>query len=367
MASVSLINVTKKYGRIPAVSGLSLEVQAAEFFVVLGPAGAGKTSILKMIAGIEDVTEGEVLIGGTRVRAQASDEIDVAMIFETYALYPHLTVFENMAFPLKSKYRKLDSAEIKSRVEDVSRLLEIESLLQRYPAELSGGQKQRVSLGRALVRKPRAFLMDEPLSHLDAKLRHQMRRELKKLKSKLQTSVIFVTHDYMEALSLADRIAVLDKGKLRQIGTPDEIYLAPEDVFVASLFGQPKINLVEGSVLDQDGRLFFSTADGAIVFPIPPGLKECLESSNLEKITAGIRPASIQISREQAPAAVRVWSFLSEDTGNKRLYHMRIGETSLTGVTASGGIMEELEELYVSIETETVLYFDPRGQRLREG
>lgn len=367
MATVSLINVIKKYGRIPAVSQLNLEVRATEFFVILGPAGAGKTSTLKMIAGLEEVTEGEISIGDTRVRARASDEIDVAMIFETYALYPHFTVFENMAFPLKSKYRKLDSAEIRNRVEDVSRSLEIEGFLQRYPAELSGGQKQRVSLGRALVRKPRVFLMDEPLSHLDAQLRHQLRRELKKLKNKLQTSVIFVTHDYMEALSLADRIAVLDKGRLRQVGTPDEIYLAPEDVFVASLFGQPKINLVKGRVLNQNDRLFFSTTDGAIVFPIPAGFRECLERSNLDKITAGIRPTSIQIVREQSPAAVRVWSFLSEDTGSKHLYYMRIGETSLTGTTESGGIVEKSEKLFISIETEKVLYFDHEGKRIREG
>lgn len=367
MASVSLVNVSKRYGRIRAVSRLNLEIRATEFFVILGPAGAGKTSILKMIAGIEDITEGEISIGDDRVRAHASDEIDVAMIFETYALYPHFTVFENMAFPLKAKRRKLNAAEIKSRIEDVSRTLEIEGLLQRYPAELSGGQKQRVSMGRALVRKPRVFLMDEPLSHLDAKLRHQMRRELKKLKNRLQTSVIFVTHDYMEALSLADRIAVLDKGELRQVGTPDEIYLAPEDVFVASLFGQPKINLVEGSILDRNVRLCFSSTDGEIIFPIRPSLKERLERSNLEKITAGIRPASIRIVEEQSPATVRVHSVLFETMGNRHLYHMKVGETSLTGITESGQILGNSEKPLIYIEPEKVLYFDPTGKRIKEG
>ena len=352
--------------RSMAVDQMNLEIGAAEFFVLIGPAGAGKTSTLKMIAGIEEVSEGEILIGDTKVTAGESDAIDVAMIFETYALYPHLTVFENMAFPLKPKHRKIAPAEIKSRVGEVAHLLEIEGLLPRHPAELSGGQKQRVALGRALVRRPKVFLMDEPLSHLDAKLRHQMRRELKKLKNKLQTSVIFVTHDYLEALSLADRIAVLDTGRLRQVGTPDEIYLSPRDTFVASLFGQPKINLVEGRVLSQNNRLLFTTGDGEIIFPVPPALKERLERTNPEKITAGIRPASIKFVQEQSPGAVRVWSFLSEHSGNKHLYHMQIGETSLTGIMESGRLLKEQDKLYISVEAEKVIYFDHLGKRIEE-
>ncbi len=366
MASVSLVNVSKKYGPVLAVDHLTLRVGSAEFLVLIGPAGAGKTTTLKMIAGIEEVSEGDILIGDRKVTAGESDAIDAAMIFETYALYPHLTVFENMAFPLKSSHRKIAPAEIKSRVGEVAHLLEIEGQLLRHPAELSGGQKQRVALGRALVRKPRVFLMDEPLSHLDAKLRHQMRRELKKLKDKLETSVIFVTHDYLEALSLADRIAVLNDGRLCQVGTPDEIYLSPQDAFVASLFGQPKINLVEGTVLSQNNRLLFRTRDGEIVLPLPPPLKGRLERTNLEKITAGIRPASIKFVEEQSAGALRVSSFLSEHSGNKHLYHMQIGETSLTGILESGRLLKETEKLSISVDEEKVIYFDRLGKRIKE-
>jgi multiple sugar transport system ATP-binding protein len=364
MASVSLINVSKKYGPATAVDRITLEVGAGEFLVLIGPAGAGKTSILKMIAGIEEASGGDILIGDAKVTAGESGAIDVAMIFETYALYPHLSVFENMAFPLKPRHRKIDPSEIKSRVGEVARLLEIDGLLPRHPAELSGGQKHRVALGRALVRRPKVFLMDEPLSHLDAKLRHQMRRELKKLKNKLQTSVIFVTHDYLEALSLADRIAVLDKGKLRQVGTPDEIYLSPRDTFVASLFGQPKINLVEGRVLSQDDRLLFTSGDGEIILPVPPALEGRLERTTPGKITAGIRPESIKFFQEQSTGAVRVSSFLSEYSGHKHLYHMQIGETSLTGIMGSGRLLKEQERLYISVEADKVIYFDHLGKRI---
>ncbi|MEN6311991.1 MAG: ABC transporter ATP-binding protein [Acidobacteriota bacterium] len=367
MATVSLVGVTKKYGKLTAVDKLSLEIGPTEFFVILGPAGAGKTSTLKMIAGIEELTAGEILIDGARVNAQSAAGNDVAMIFENYALYPHRTVFENIAFPLRSKLRKTSPAEITDRVEAVARVLEIEGLLQRHPAELSGGQKQRVSLGRALVRKPKVFLMDEPLSHLDAKLRHQMRRELKKLKAKLETSVIFVTHDYMEALSLADRIAVINQGRLYQVGTPDEVYLSPENVFVASQFGYPRINLVEGRVLGQENRLVFSSEDGALVLPVPSKLTGRLESKGREGITAGIRPTSMKVVRDPSAGAARVTSLMTEHSGNKHLQFAEVGSTSLSITAEKAGLLETGNGLFVSIEPEEVLYFDRSGQRIKEG
>lgn len=368
MAGVSLIRVSKKYGNLVAVDQMSLEIGPTEFFVILGPAGAGKTSTLKMIAGIEEISEGEIRIDGVRVNSQDSAQIDVAMIFENYALYPHRTVFENMAFPLKSRRRKSTFAEIRNRVEEVSRLLQIEGLLQRYPAELSGGQKQRVSLGRALVRKPRVFLMDEPLSHLDAKLRHQMRRELKKLKDSLQTSVIFVTHDYMEALSLADRIAILNKGRVCQVGTPDEVYFSPENIFVASLFGNPRINLIEGVVLSQEDRLVFSSKDRAMVFPVPLRFKERLERKSLERVTAGIRPTSIRIVAEQAlGCSTRVEKLLTEHSGNKHLQYAQIGEISLSMIAEQAGLPEGRDNFFISLDSERVLFFDHSGSRIKEG
>lgn len=367
MAAVSLVGVTKKYGKLTAVDKLDLEIGPTEFFVILGPAGAGKTSTLKMIAGIEEITEGKILIDGAGVSAQSSAGNDVAMIFENYALYPHLTVFENIAFPLRSKLRKMGPAEIKDRVEAVARVLEIEGLLQRSPAELSGGQKQRVSLGRALVRRPKVFLMDEPLSHLDAKLRHQMRRELKKLKAKLETSVVYVTHDYMEALSLADRIAVINQGRLYQVGTPDEVYLSPENVFVASQFGYPRINLVEGQVLGRENQLVFRSMDGALVLPFPIRLKGRLETKGQEGVTAGIRPTSIKVVKGPSPGAARVDSLMTEHSGNKHLQFAQIGSTLLSITAEHAGLPENGDGLSISVEPEEVLYFDRSGRRIKEG
>jgi len=366
MAGVSLVRVSKRYGNLVAVDRVSLEIAPAEFFVILGPAGAGKTSILKMIAGIEEISEGEIRIDGGRVDVRASGDIDAAMIFENYALYPHWTVFENMAFPLKAKRRKVTSAEINNRVAEVARHLEIGSLLERYPAELSGGQKQRVALGRALVRKPRIFLMDEPLSHLDAKLRHQMRRELKKLKESLGTSVIFVTHDYMEALSLADRIAVLNKGRVCQVGTPDDVYFSPENTFVASLFGYPRINLVEGRILSQGERLVFCSEDGALVFPVPLRLKPGLENRKTDRVTAGIRPTSVRVVTNPPPGAARVEKFLTEPSGNKCLQHAWVGRTSLAMAGDTVGPPEGQDRLFVEVAAEKVFYFDPSGNRIKE-
>jgi multiple sugar transport system ATP-binding protein len=366
MAGVSLVRVSKRYGHLLAVDRVSLEIAPAEFFVILGPAGAGKTSILKMIAGIEEISEGEIRIDGDRVDVREARDIDAAMIFENYALYPHRTVFENMAFPLKARRRKSASVDIAGRVAEIARRLEIGGLLERYPAELSGGQKQRVALGRALVRKPRVFLMDEPLSHLDAKLRHQMRRELKKLKQSLGTSVIFVTHDYLEALSLADRIAVLNTGRIVQVGTPEEVYFSPENTFVASLFGHPRINLVEGRILNQGERLVFSSEDGALVFPVPLGLKSRLENQKPDKVTAGIRPTAVRIVKDAPTGAARVEKVLTEPSGNKCLQHVQVGRASLSvvGETAvpSGG----RDGLFVDVAAEKVLYFDPLGNRIKE-
>jgi len=366
MAGVSLVRVSKRYGSLLAVDRVSLEIAPAEFFVILGPAGAGKTSILKMIAGIEEISEGEIRIDGGRVDVRASGDIDAAMIFENYALYPHRTVFENMAFPLKAKCRRGAAVDINNRVAEIARRLEIGGLLERYPAELSGGQKQRVALGRALVRNPRVFLMDEPLSHLDAKLRHQMRRELKKLKESLGTSVIFVTHDYMEALSLADRIAVLNNGRIVQVGTPEEVYFSPENTIVASLFGQPRINLVEGRILVQGERIVFSSEDGALVFPVPLRLKSRLESQKPERVAAGIRPTSVRLVTDPPPGAPPVENVLTEPSGNKSLQHVRVGRVSLSIVGEPAGAPEGRDRLFLDVAAEKVLYFDPSGNRIKE-
>ncbi len=366
MAAVTFAGVTKRYGKLVAVDRMDLEIGPAEFFVILGPAGAGKTTTLKMIAGIEDVSEGEIRIDGQRITGPGAPEPDAAMIFENYALYPHLTVFDNIAFPLRSRRRKASAAEIAARVEEIARTLEIEGLLERRPAELSGGQRQRVSLGRALVRKPKVFLMDEPLSHLDAKLRHQMRRELKKLKGRLESAVVFVTHDYMEALSLADRIAVLDKGRIHQVGTPEEVYTAPEDIFVASQLGYPRINLVEGRVLVRGDGLVFVSGDQALAFLVPAKLRSRLEQVGPGGITAGIRPAAIEMVTAEAPGAVRAVRLMTERLGNRHIQFVAVGGTSLA-VTADRAVLPGADEgPFLSVRSDDVLYFGPSGQRIKE-
>jgi multiple sugar transport system ATP-binding protein len=243
MAKIELCGIKKKYGKTEALKNINLVIEDKEFLVLFGPAGAGKTTILKLIAGIELPSEGTVRISDQVVNLTEASERNVAMVFENYALYPHMTVYDNIAFPLRSKRYRQDEDVIKERVESVTRLMKIDALLERLPAQISNGQKQRVALGRSLVRTPNVFLMDEPLAHLDAKMRHFMRAELKEMQGTLNTTTLYVTHDYMEALSLGDRIAILNEGAFEQTGTAMEIYNFPANEFVAKLVGEPEINI----------------------------------------------------------------------------------------------------------------------------
>jgi len=255
MARVELRNVTKKFGKVVAVDRASLVVDDKEFFSLLGPSGCGKTTLLRIIAGLEFPDEGDVLIDDRVVTRLPPKDRDVAMVFQNYALYPHMTAFDNIAFPLAVRRRELNLSkdEIRKRVVEVARLLNIEELLKRYPSQLSGGEQQRVALARALVRRPKVWLLDEPLSNLDAKLRIIMRSELKKLQKTLGITTIYVTHDQVEAMSMADRIAVMNKGRVLQVGTPDELYHKPADTFVATFIGAPPMNLIP-CVLEESPR-----------------------------------------------------------------------------------------------------------------
>ncbi len=248
MASVTFKGVVKKFGSFVAVSDLDLEICDEEFFVLLGPSGCGKTTTMRMVAGLEEVSAGEIKIGSDRVNDVLPKYRDVAMVFQSYALYPHLTVENNIGYPLK--VRKVPLPERQRIVAEVARRVELEPMLNRLPRELSGGQRQRVALARAIVRTPRVFLMDEPLSNLDAKLRVQMRSELKRLQHELRVTTIYVTHDQIEAMTLAHRVAVMNKGVIEQLGTPKEIYNDPRTLFVAGFIGSPPMNLVEGEVKD---------------------------------------------------------------------------------------------------------------------
>ena len=268
MATLELRQVRKSFGPVPVVHGVDLAVADREFVVLVGPSGCGKSTILRMIAGLEEASGGEIVIDGAVVNEKDPKDRDIAMVFQDYALYPHMTVAENMAFSLR--YRGVAKAEITRRVDEAARVLEIEMLLARMPRQLSGGQRQRVAMGRAIVRNPKVFLFDEPLSNLDAKLRVQMRTEIKKLRQRVATTTIYVTHDQVEAMTLADRIVVLDKGLIQQIGTPEEVYERPATTFVASFIGAPPMNLVPARivggpavVLDDGTRLPMPSTNGA--------------------------------------------------------------------------------------------------------
>jgi ABC-type sugar transport system ATPase subunit len=247
MAGIKLSKVSKSFGEVAVVHGVDLEIADREFVVFVGPSGCGKSTLLRMIAGLEEITSGEIAIDGRIVNELDSKDRDVAMVFQDYALYPHMTVFENMAFSLR--YRGVARDEIRRRVDHAARILDIDSLVTRMPRQLSGGQRQRVAMGRAIVRDPKVFLFDEPLSNLDAKLRVQMRTEIKRLRERVPTTTIYVTHDQTEAMTLADRIIILNQGRIEQIGTPEEVYETPATVFVASFIGAPPMNLLPADAL----------------------------------------------------------------------------------------------------------------------
>src|SRR6478609_10652522 len=256
MAAITMKNIVKKYGDgFPAVNDVSIDIADGEFVILVGPSGCGKSTLLRMIAGLEDITEGDLIIGGTRVNELAPRDRDIAMVFQNYALYPHMTVRDNMGFALK--LAKTDKSTIDSKVSEAAKILDLEPHLERKPANLSGGQRQRVAMGRAIVRDPKAFLMDEPLSNLDAKLRVQMRTEVARLQSDLGTTMVYVTHDQTEAMTLGDRVAVLRGGVLQQLGTPAELYNRPANLFVAGFIGSPSMNFFPATMTDVGVRLPF--------------------------------------------------------------------------------------------------------------
>jgi ABC-type sugar transport system ATPase subunit len=252
VAGLSLRSVKKSFGEVEVVHGVDLEIADREFVVFVGPSGCGKSTLLRMIAGLEDITAGEIAIDGRVVNELDPKDRDIAMVFQDYALYPHMTVFENMAFSLR--YRGIDRGEIRRRVDEAARILDIEPYIARMPRQLSGGQRQRVAMGRAIVRDPKVFLFDEPLSNLDAKLRVQMRTEIKRLRERVATTTIYVTHDQVEAMTLADRIVILNHGRIEQIGTPEDVYDRPASTFVAGFIGAPPMNLLPASALPAAGR-----------------------------------------------------------------------------------------------------------------
>ncbi|MCS7259852.1 MAG: ABC transporter ATP-binding protein [Anaerolineae bacterium] len=328
MASVTYENVTKKFGDVVALNNLSLEVQDKEFLVLVGPSGCGKSTALRCLAGLEEVTEGRILIGDRVVNDVPPKDRNIAMVFQSYALYPHMSVYDNMAFGLK--LRRTPKDEINRRVQEAAKILGIENLLDRKPKQLSGGQRQRVALGRAIVREPSVFLLDEPLSNLDAKLRVQTRAELIKLHQRLGTTFIYVTHDQMEAMTMADRIAVLKDGVLQQLDTPQNLYDYPGNIFVAGFIGSPSMNFFNATITGEGDQLFVDA--GSFRIPITPSIKARLKDGAGKRVILGIRPEDIYFPGFVSPgvAAVDVESVVdvTELMGNEIFLYMVTGNNS---------------------------------------
>ena len=322
MAEVKLVNVTKIFqrGNI-GVKDVNFTVEDGEFCVILGPSGCGKTTTLRLIAGLEEPTEGEIYIGGKLVNNVPPKDRDIAMVFQNYALYPHMNVFDNMAFGLKM--RKMPKEEIKKRVEEAAKLLGIEKLLDRKPRELSGGQRQRVALGRAIVRNPKVFLFDEPLSNLDAKMRVRMRAELARLHKKLNATSIYVTHDQVEAMTLGDKIVLLKDGTVQQIADPLTLYHKPANKFVAGFIGSPAMNFFEGKIMEEGETLYFVGKELKIKIPEKKAIK-IKERKNIEEVVFGIRPEDIELGKGEIEARVD----LIETLGNEILVYLSLDDTT---------------------------------------
>ena len=323
MASVTFEHVTKRFGSVTALDDLTIEVADKEFLVLVGPSGCGKTTALRCLAGLEDVTEGRIFIGDQLVNDVPPKDRDIAMVFQSYALYPHMTVYENMAFGLK--LHKVPKDEIRRRVQEAAEILGIEQLLDRKPRQLSGGQRQRVAVGRAIVRNPKVFLFDEPLSNLDAKLRVQTRTEISKLHKRLQTTFIYVTHDQVEAMTMADRIAVLNHGVLQQIDTPQNLYDNPANVFVAGFIGSPAMNFFRGTLQQADGHLYLDT--GAFRVQVPDERKPIYADYVGKSVVLGMRPEHIHHPQFAPPGitpqAVEGEVEVTELMGNEIFVYMR--------------------------------------------
>ncbi len=349
MGSVNIAQARKNYGALEVLHGVSVDIANGEFVVLVGPSGCGKSTLLRMIAGLEAISGGEIAIDGKVVNTLAPKERDIAMVFQSYALYPHMTVEANMGFSLR--LGGAPKADIKARVAEAAKMLGLEDYLKRYPKHLSGGQRQRVAMGRAMVRKPKVFLFDEPLSNLDAKLRVQMRSEIKQNHQRLKTTTVYVTHDQIEAMTMADRIVVMNGGAVEQVGSPLELYDRPANLFVAGFIGSPSMNILSGRL--ENGS--FQTADGT-TFAVPG-----MAAFGSRDVRLGIRPEHLRLD----PNGLRAEIITVEPTGSETQVFMRLGGHDVVGVFRERITNAPGEMLSVSIDAERVHLFDPAtGKRL---
>ena len=369
MANIQLKNIKKIYDKgVVAVDNFNLEISDNEFIVFVGPSGCGKSTTLRMIAGLEEITDGELYIDGKYMNNVAPKDRDIAMVFQNYALYPHMTVEENMGFSLKM--HKVKKAIRKAKVAEAAEILGITDLLQRKPKELSGGQRQRVAIGRAIVRNPKVFLMDEPLSNLDAKLRNQMRAEMIKLRQRISAMFVYVTHDQTEAMTLGDRIVVMKDGHIMQIGTPQEVFNTPANKFVAEFIGAPQMNFSNGTLRKENGQYYLDVFGISVLLDEEKqnALKE-KESDNSEVIV-GIRPEHFEVCAEDAPNSFEVKIDVSEMMGSSIHLHTSLGEQRIVVVdnissdfTFASGIENFGKVIRIRLNADRIHLFDPETER----
>lgn len=369
MARILFNHVTKRYGkyRETAVDDFNLIVEDGEFLVFVGPSGCGKSTTLRMLAGLEDISEGAIYIGDTKVNDIQPKDRDISMVFQNYALYPNLTVYENIAFGLR--VRKMPKHEIDLAVKRAARVLEIENFLHRKPGELSGGQKQRVALGRAIVRAPQAFLMDEPLSNLDARLRVQMRAEIIRLHRAIGVTMIYVTHDQIEAMTMGDRIVVMNRGVIQQVDTPEQVYMRPANLFVAAFIGNPPMNLLSGQLREEEGRLRFCTKRFHLSIPARQA-GHLRERGLVERtVVMGLRPEHVSFdpNRMQAAPDTVIGGLLQFDefVGADRYYHLKIGAEQMFVIRSP--MRHSIEDgclVRFAVEMDNALFFDRDSEAL---
>jgi len=356
MASVSFHDIEKSFGSTKVIHGISFDIHDGEFMVLVGPSGCGKSTLLRMLAGLEEINAGTIAIDGRPVNDVDSKDRDIAMVFQSYALYPHMTVRDNMGFSLR--LRKADRKEIDSRVARAAKILNLDPYLERFPRELSGGQRQRVAMGRAIVRDPKVFLFDEPLSNLDAKLRVQMRSEIKALHQRLKTTTVYVTHDQIEAMTMADRIVVMHDGVIEQIGTPLELYDRPDNLFVAQFIGSPAMNIVQGTLRRTNGSAHVETADG-VRWPLGAGA-----GADGQPVTYGVRPDHLELA-PNAERGVPGEIVVVEPTGSETELVVKIGAAQVVVEAHGRATVRPGDKVTFAVNPSNVHLFDQTsGQRL---
>lgn len=361
MAEIVLKNITKEYENgFQAVKNINLEIQDNEFVILVGPSGCGKSTTLRMIAGLEDISEGDLFIDGERMNDVSPQHRDIAMVFQNYALYPHMSVYQNIAYSLK--IQKVPKDEIDRRVKEVAKSLGLEDLLDRKPGQLSGGQKQRVAMGRAIIRQPKAFLMDEPLSNLDAKLRGQMRVEIADLYQRLNTTFIYVTHDQTEAMTLGTKIVVMKDGEIQQIDNPTNLFHYPVNKFVAGFIGTPTMNFFDATVKEDAGNYFLQVKDGTI--PLTKDKVEKIQEGNWvdKKVICGIRPEHVMLSDEEH-ACLKGKVSVFELLGSNAIIYTDTSEGRIIMNTPHVKRHEHDEDIYLSVLEEEIHLFDPETER----